>query len=32
MSQLYYNPVRKEDCSRMNIPFKLRDESLDGCV
>jgi phosphoserine aminotransferase len=29
-SQLYYNPVRKEDRSRMNIPFKLRDESLDG--
>ncbi len=29
-SQLYYNPVRKEDRSRMNVPFKLRDESLDG--
>ncbi len=26
----YFNPVRKEDRSRMNIPFKLRDESLDG--
>jgi phosphoserine aminotransferase len=25
----YRNPVRKEDRSRMNIPFKLRDESLD---
>ncbi len=29
-SQLYYNEVRKEDRSRMNVPFKLRDESLDG--
>ena len=29
-SQLYYNPVRKEDRSRMNVPFKLRDESLDA--
>ena len=26
----YANPVRKEDRSRMNVPFKLRDESLDG--
>jgi phosphoserine aminotransferase len=26
----YVNPVRKEDRSRMNVPFKLRDESLDG--
>jgi phosphoserine aminotransferase len=26
----YTNPVRKEDRSRMNVPFKLRDESLDG--
>ena len=26
----YFNPVRKEDRSRMNIPFKLRDEKLDG--
>jgi phosphoserine aminotransferase len=25
----YRNPVRKEDRSRMNVPFKLRDESLD---
>jgi len=29
-SAFYFNPVRKEDRSRMNIPFKLRDESLDG--
>jgi len=26
----YTNPVRKDDRSRMNVPFKLRDESLDG--
>jgi phosphoserine aminotransferase len=26
----YSNPVRKEDRSRMNVPFKLRDESLDA--
>jgi phosphoserine aminotransferase len=26
----YSNPVRKEDRSRMNVPFKLRDDSLDG--
>jgi phosphoserine aminotransferase len=25
----YRSPVRKEDRSRMNIPFKLEDESLD---
>ena len=25
-SQLYYNEVRKEDRSRMNVPFKLRDD------
>jgi phosphoserine aminotransferase len=25
----YVNPVRREDRSRMNIPFKLSDESLD---
>jgi phosphoserine aminotransferase len=25
----YHNAVRKEDRSRMNIPFKLRDETLD---
>jgi phosphoserine aminotransferase len=26
----YVNPVEKRDRSRMNVPFKLRDESLDG--
>jgi phosphoserine aminotransferase len=25
----YLSPVRKEDRSRMNVPFKLRDETLD---
>ena len=25
----YRNPVRKEDRSRMNVPFKLKEESLD---
>jgi phosphoserine aminotransferase len=25
----YTNPVRKEDRSRMNVPFRLRDEKLD---
>jgi len=25
----YANPVRKQDRSRMNIPFKLKDASLD---
>ena len=29
-TDFYRNPVRKEDRSRMNIPFKLRNESLDG--
>jgi phosphoserine aminotransferase len=29
-SDLYRNPVRKQDRSRMNIPFKLRNEALDG--
>jgi phosphoserine aminotransferase len=29
-SAFYRSPVRKEDRSRMNVPFKLRDESLDG--
>jgi phosphoserine aminotransferase len=29
-TEFYFNPVRKDDRSRMNIPFKLRDESLDG--
>jgi len=28
-SAFYRNPVRKEDRSRMNVPFKLADESLD---
>jgi phosphoserine aminotransferase len=28
-SAFYVNPVRKEDRSRMNIPFKLKDEVLD---
>jgi phosphoserine aminotransferase len=28
-SRFYSNPVRKQDRSRMNIPFRLRDESLD---
>jgi phosphoserine aminotransferase len=28
-STFYRNPVRKEDRSRMNVPFRLRDESLD---
>jgi phosphoserine aminotransferase len=28
-SEFYRNPVRKSDRSRMNVPFKLRDESLD---
>ncbi|MFN9212846.1 MAG: 3-phosphoserine/phosphohydroxythreonine transaminase [Betaproteobacteria bacterium] len=28
-SSFYVNPVAKADRSRMNIPFKLRDESLD---
>ena len=26
----YANPVAKEDRSRMNVPFRLRDESLDA--
>ena len=29
-TSFYTNPVRREDRSRMNVPFKLRDESLDG--
>jgi phosphoserine aminotransferase len=29
-SDFYTSPVRKEDRSRMNVPFKLRDESLDA--
>jgi phosphoserine aminotransferase len=28
-TQFYVNPVRPEDRSRMNVPFKLRDEALD---
>jgi phosphoserine aminotransferase len=28
-TRFYLSPVRKEDRSRMNVPFKLRDESLD---
>ena len=28
-SKLYLSPVHKEDRSRMNVPFKLRDPSLD---
>ena len=29
-SGFYLNPVRKQDRSRMNVPFKLRDQSLDA--
>jgi len=29
-SGFYRNPVRREDRSRMNVPFRLADESLDG--
>ena len=28
-TEFYRNPVRREDRSRMNVPFKLSDESLD---
>jgi len=28
-TRFYANPVRKEDRSRMNVPFRLHDESLD---
>ena len=28
-TSFYVNPVRREDRSRMNIPFKLKDEALD---
>jgi phosphoserine aminotransferase len=28
-SAFYLNPVRKADRSRMNVPFKLKDQSLD---
>ena len=29
-TDFYVTPVRREDRSRMNVPFKLRDESLDA--
>ena len=29
-SGFYRSPVRKEDRSRMNVPFRLADEALDG--
>ena len=29
-SSFYSKPVRREDRSRMNVPFKLRDEALDA--
>jgi phosphoserine aminotransferase len=29
-SGFYTNPVAKEDRSRMNVPFRLKDEALDG--
>jgi phosphoserine aminotransferase len=29
-SSFYSNPVAREDRSRMNVPFKLRDEALDA--
>jgi phosphoserine aminotransferase len=29
-TQFYRNPVRQEDRSRMNVPFKLRDDALDA--
>jgi phosphoserine aminotransferase len=29
-SEFYRSPVRREDRSRMNVPFKLRDEALDA--
>ena len=28
-SGFYTNPVRRQDRSRMNVPFRLKDESLD---
>ncbi|MDM0110666.1 3-phosphoserine/phosphohydroxythreonine transaminase [Variovorax sp. J22R133] len=28
-TKFFYNPVEREDRSLMNVPFKLRDESLD---
>ena len=29
-TEFYANPVAKADRSRMNVPFKLSDESRDG--
>ncbi len=29
-STFYSNPVRKQDRSRMNVPFRLRDDALDA--
>ena len=29
-TEFYRNPVRVSDRSRMNVPFKLRDDALDG--
>ncbi|CAG1007181.1 phosphoserine aminotransferase [Burkholderiales bacterium] len=29
-SAFYVSPVRREDRSRMNVPFRLRDDRLDG--
>jgi phosphoserine aminotransferase len=29
-SSFYVSPVRRDDRSRMNVPFKLRDPSLDA--
>jgi phosphoserine aminotransferase len=29
-TRFYSNPVRKEDRSRMNVPFKLHDDQLDA--
>ncbi|HQR52652.1 MAG TPA: 3-phosphoserine/phosphohydroxythreonine transaminase [Burkholderiales bacterium] len=29
-SAFYRNPVRRQDRSRMNVPFRLRDEALDA--
>jgi phosphoserine aminotransferase len=29
-SPFYTNPVRREDRSRMNVPFRLRDDALDA--
>jgi phosphoserine aminotransferase len=28
-SRFFHNPVAREDRSLMNVPFKLKDESLD---